>query len=231
VAVCQEDCCDPGQVCAQDPQFPDLPFCCTPAHCSANACGPYQSGCFTIIDCGTCDGPGEQCIGGACCVPDQNACAGKCGRTIDKCGRVLDCDDCPVGQVCIAESNFCCQPATCSPNACGPYQSGCNTIIDCGSCDGPGEECIGGACCAPESDAAACEGHCLRAINTCGAVVTCPDCPAGQQCLDDTTCCAPSTCAAELPACGFIDLGCNTGFVVCDCPEDQLCVNGRCRAA
>jgi len=228
VAVCQEECCDPGQVCAADPQFPDLPFCCTPAHCGANTCGLFQSGCFSIIDCGTCDGPGEECIGGACCVPDANACAGTCGRTIDNCGRVLNCDDCPEGQICIPESNFCCQPATCGLNSCGLFQSGCNTILDCGACDEPGEECIGGACCVPEPDEDACAGHCLRAINNCGAVVTCPDCPEGQECLDDLTCCTPSTCAAELPSCGFIDLGCNTGVVRCDCPAGQVCSNSVC---
>jgi len=222
--ACQESCCDPGQVCAQDS------FCCTPVQCGINACGPFQSSCFTIIDCGACHGPGEECIGGACCVPDPNACAGQCGRMIDNCGRAVDCDDCPEGQVCIPESNFCCQLATCGANACGPFQS-CNTIIDCGTCDGSGEQCVGGACCVPEPEAEACAGHCLRAIDNCGASVTCPDCPEGQLCLDDLTCCTPSTCAAELPSCGFIDLGCDIGFVRCDCPQGEVCESGLCRTA
>ena len=185
-------------------------------------CGPIGDGCGGILDCGTCNAPGETCGGGGtpsvcgkpACVKKTCADAGaNCGPVGDGCGGLLQCGNCPAGETCGGGGtpSVCGTQTTCTPNTCnqlgvfcGPAGDGCGGQLDCGNC-GVGETCGGGGmpgvCGTPTCTPKTCadlNANCGPVADGCGALIpSCGTCTAPQICGGagmPSVCGTPTSC-------------------------------------
>jgi len=144
----------------------------------------------------------------------------ECGIADDGCGGELDCTGvktCEYPETCGPDNVCSCIPKTCAElgvvlgaTACGRADDGCGKPLECGACDGVagrGWQCNESAdiCeCAPQSQAAACEGRaCGKTNDGCGGDVTCGSCGPARSCSDAGACaCQPPSSAYAATACG-----------------------------
>jgi len=95
--------CPSGQACRGGACVAD----CVPKTCAAQgyACGSWDDGCGTTINCGACS-DGKTCSAGKCvstCVPKTCAAQGYvCGSWDDGCGTTINCGACSDGKTCSA---------------------------------------------------------------------------------------------------------------------------------
>ena len=239
---CNGLCCTSGQVCYDGNRNGNLE-CCTPATtCPVAACGPFDDGCGSTIDCGPC---AEEICQDAVC-------------TSNACDYSPSADNAP-GTLCRATGEFCCHGSCCvSGQVC--YDTDLDGNLECCTPEAPSVTCAGGACgfvtnnCGQSVDCGSCprvicqDGSCL-ADNTCGYInsadgqpgTLCEEagafccsgacCASPQVCFDgdqngDLECCTPlASCPAD--ACGALDSGCG-GTIDCGACPDVICQDGTC---
>ena len=217
-ATCPADCsCEDGERC--DFERRACEAACQPTcdgrDCGADGCGgTCGDGCNGDLLCdadGQCVAPPAQCGDNACDNGEDCAtCPADCGQCCGNgaCGADENCAICPAdcscaaGEACDAEERACVE--VCEPRcdglSCGP--DGCGG--SCGRCD-DGTNCEGGQCvlvCSPNCDGLSC------GADGCGGV--CGLCGAGEVC----------TAAGQ----------CNDPSALCDCVDDEVCLDGFCRA-
>ena len=226
--------CGSGKKCYQG-------TCCDyQANCVGKECGP--DGCDG--NCGSCDGPQDDCVDDQCVC--QSACEGKeCGD--DGCGG--DCTPgCEDGWVCDGGQCIDICTETCESKGweCGEI---CGEL--CGSCYGQDQCSIDGQCvCQPACDGMECGpdgcegicGECLGEQNVCidGLCVCQPAC--------DGKDCGPDGCDGSCGECQGVQDACVAGLCVCQpacegiecgadgcggdcgpCEGDQdVCIEGEC---
>jgi len=204
---------------------------CKPRTCveaSVN-CGPLGDGCGGLLQCGSCDVPGETCGGGgkhSVCGSSASTCKPKtCADIQSLPGEVL----------------------------CGPQSDGCGGLITCGPADGgaecvPPQTCGGGGkpsvCggtqgCVPKTPATACNDGgalCGQVADGCGGTIDCGGCAANQACgtggvskcgpANGGTCTPKSQATACSGKCGPAPDGCGGIYDCGGCTAPQSCGGG-----
>lgn len=125
---CPDNCGNFEQTCYQG-------SCCSPATVCDGGCGFQDDYCGGTIDCGNnCDG--SDCVNGACCLPNTEACLGQ------QCGQAWDgCQDVDCGNPCAGTTA--CIDKTCQESQCQVTGANCGYVVNqlsvsgleyCGEC-------------------------------------------------------------------------------------------------
>ena len=195
-SCCGNKCCAIGQVCTD----PASSTCCGRVKvCGSKCCGDAEQ-CIDgecRVSCGGifCD-PGDTCVNGICCAP-QNICGNSCCTSGQTCqGGVCKCpggllnDNLNCGQC----GNVCTSGQTCQGGICKCSSGVLNDKSNCGmcglACGGTKTICCGGVCSDLTSDpvnCGACGRVCSPGASCCkGTTPGGGCCPAGTVCVDFT---------------------------------------------
>ena len=226
------------------------------AQCGAisvvNACGVQVT-----INCGQCQGAGEQCTSNnTCgCVPDtdQELCAAanaQCGQVslTDNCGvtRTINCGGCAgADDVCDMNNQCICTPETdeafCGRNnaQCGMFSGmdncGSMRVANCGTCnEGTCESDNTCSVCQPEGATQ----FCARLGITCGDVTELDNCgdirtAACGSCTNERVCNGSNACECPAPSCNNVECGltfnaCNNSSDCGGCGNNEVCQANQC---
>lgn len=164
--VCQQDCCDPDQVCCNGTCCPKGQVCtdgvcCNPGVnvCNGICCAKGQvchggKCCNTNNVCGpTCCDELASCLdakAGTCCGFDQPVCGTVCCPLGSLCLNGKCCaPDSVCGGICCPNGETCANPATHSCTSCPHGTVPCLSTNGIGMCCPPDVECCGSTCCSP----------------------------------------------------------------------------------
>lgn len=199
---------------------------------------------------------------GLCACPQTNleaceAALAECGVVTNECDEEVTCSTCAEGWECQGNTCVCAETLeeTCSAFECADMvMNSCRQMVDCSTvvpCD-PGYACSQGTCVCVQNPQTACDNanaQCGTVENSCGQVVSCPECSAGKTCDTDNNECLCSETPAQACArvgvpCGDVEDACGdtvpcpntcTGLKVCIgdacvCPQTdaEACENADC---